>query len=389
MKLNGIRVLDLSRFLPGPHLAMMMADHGADVIKVEDTQGGDPTRSIGPKEGGQTVYFRNTNRGKRSLAINLKKEEGRRIFLELSKTTDVIIETFRPGVVDRLGIGYSAIKPVSPQVIYCSISAFGQSGPYKDSPAHDLSVNALSGVLSMSKNINGEPNIPCLPPSDLAASLMALSGILMAIIRRNSTGKGDYIDMGMYDAVISWTPHIIGKVFAEDKAPDPFSERTQGGSAFYGTYQTSDKKWISLGGGEIKFVKNFLVEMGREDLIKYGELPPGNQQAPLRDYLTKTFLSKSQKEWIKWFEGKDICFAPVLDMKEAMSISQLTARNMIISDKEGNRHLGVPIKFEDEPSLPQLRAQELGEDSADILKELGYKNSLIESMAKQKVIKLG
>ncbi|MBJ26424.1 MAG: CoA transferase [Alphaproteobacteria bacterium] len=389
MKLNGIRVLDLSRFLPGPHLAMMMSDHGADVIKVEDIIYGDPTRNIGPKEGGVSVYFRNTNRGKRSLAINLKNEEGRRIFIELAKTADVILETFRPGVVDRLGIGYSTIRTVAPQVVYCSISAFGQSGSYKDSPAHDLSVNALSGVLSMSKNEDGEPSIPCLPPSDLAGSLMALSGILMALFRRQETGKGDYLDMSMYDAVFSWTPHIIGKVFSEDKAPDPSTERTQGGSAFYGVYQTADKKWITLGGSEIKFVENFLIAMDRQDLISCGKLPPGCQQKPLKKYLKETFMTKTQKEWINWFQGKDICFAPVFNMKEAMDIPQLNDREMIIQDNDGNRQLGVPIKFEDEPASPSMHAPRLGENTADILREIGYNKNFVAEMEKEKIIVLG
>ena len=389
MKLTGLRVLDLSRFLPGPHLAMMMADHGADVIKVEDTKFGDATRSIGPKEGGQTVYFRNVNRGKRSVAIDLKSDGGRLLFHKLAKTADVIVETFRPGVVDRLGIGYEAIKKDCPHIVYCSISAFGQTGPYRDIPAHDLSVNGLSGVLSMSVGSDGEPNMPCLPPSDLAGSLMAFSGILMALIRRNNTGIGDYIDLGMYDAVVSWTPHIIGKLFSENIAPHPSSERTQGGSAFYNTYRTSDDRWISLGGGEIKFVTNFLTAMGREDLIEIGKLPAGELQKPLKDYLKKTFLLKTQAEWVEWFEGKDICFAPVLDMKEAMKVSQLSHRNMILIDAAGNSHLGVPIKFKEEPALPDLSAPELGEHTQEIMVELGYSDPDISRMQSEGIVNLG
>ena len=215
MKLEGIRVLDLSRFLPGPHLAMMMADHGADVIKIEDTKSGDPARVIGPAEGGHTVYFRNANRGKRSLAVDLKSEAGREAFMRLAETADVILETFRPGVVDRLGIGYEAVRARAPQIVYASISAFGQSGPYRDRPAHDLSVNALAGIASLSVDGDGKPAMACLPPSDMGGSLMALAGILMALLRRQTTGRGDYLDLSMFDTVVSWTAHVAGRVFAD------------------------------------------------------------------------------------------------------------------------------------------------------------------------------
>ena len=257
MKLEGIRVLDLSRFLPGPHLAMMMADHGADVIKVEDPKSGDPARVIGPVQAGHTVYFRNANRGKRSLAVDLKSEAGREAFMRLAETADVVLETFRPGVVDRLGIDYEAVQARAPQVVYASISAFGQTGPYRDRPAHDLSVNALAGVASLSVDDDGKPAMACLPPSDMGGSLMALAGILMALLRRQTTGRGDYLDLAMFDTVVSWTSHVAGRVFADGRAPDPSAERTQGGAAFYRPYRTKDGRYITLGGGEMKFVVNF------------------------------------------------------------------------------------------------------------------------------------
>ncbi len=246
MKLEGIRVLDLSRFLPGPHLAMMMADHGADVIKVEDTKSGDPARIIGPVQAGHTVYFRNANRGKRSLAVDLKSEAGREAFMRLAETADVILETFRPGVVDRLGIGYEAVRARAPQIVYASISAFGQSGPYRDRPAHDLSVNALAGIASLSVDGDGKPAMACLPPSDMGGSLMALAGILMALLRREATGRGDYLDLSMFDTVVSWTAHVVGRVFADGLAPNPSSQRTQGGAAFYRPYRTKDGRYIQL-----------------------------------------------------------------------------------------------------------------------------------------------
>ncbi len=372
MKLEGLRVLDLSRFLPGPHLAMMMADHGAEVIKVEDTRRGDPSRHIGPRLGDQTVYFRNANRGKRSLAVDLKSAEGREIFLRLAETADVIVETFRPGVMARLGLDYETVAGRAPHIVYASISAFGQSGPARDQPAHDLSVNALAGVASLAVDRDGAPTMACLPPSDMAGSLMALAGILMALLRRRETGEGDYVDIAMFDAAVSWTAHITGKLFAEDVAPDPRSERTQGGAAFYRPYRTKDGRYITLGGSELKFARNFLSAMGREDLFSLAEQPAGAPQAPLHAYLEETFATKTQAEWVAWFEGRDICFAPVLDMREAFAHPQVGARDMLVRDAAGRPHLGIPIKFAREPGRITPEAPPLGADSAALLADLGY-----------------
>jgi len=387
MKLTGIKVLDLSRFLPGPHLAMMMADHGAEVIKIEDTGNGDPARHIGPQSGGLTVYYRNANRGKKSLSLDLKNEEGRELFLRLAETADVVLETFRPGVVERLGIGYDVVAARAPQVVYCSISAFGQDGPYRDRPAHDLSVCALAGVASLSVDKDGQPNMPCMPPSDMGGSLMAFAGILMALVGRVRTGKGDYLDMSMYDSLVSWTPHIAGKVLADGRAPHPLSERTQGGAAFYRPYAVKGGGHITLGGSEMKFVTNFLTAMGRKDLIEVAKLPPGEPQAPLRDYLSEIFMTKTRDEWSAWFEGRDICFAPVLDLKEAFENEHLHARDMLLYDADGNAHLGIPLKFHEEPGAVNMRAPALGADSEEIVLGLGFSADDIARLKDQGVLR--
>ena len=391
MKLEGIRVLDLSRFLPGPHLAMMMADHGADVIKIEDPRSGDPARAIGPAEGGHTVYFRNANRGKRSLAVDLKSEAGHEAFMRLAGSADVILETFRPGVVERLGIGYDAVRARAPQIVYASISAFGQSGPYRDRPAHDLSVNALAGVASLGVGDGGKPAMACLPPADMGGSLMALSGILMALLRRQTTGQGDYLDLAMFDAVVSWTAHVAGRVFADGRAPDPHTERTQGGAAFYRPYRTRDGRYITLGGGEMKFVVNFLEAIGRPDLIPLGREPAGPAQAPLHAFLEETFAARSQAEWVAWFAGRDICFAPVLDLKEAFDDPHLAARAMVVRASDGGggggAHLGIPIKFREEPGRITPDVPALGQHSTRILREIGYDEAECRALADAGIVR--
>ena len=382
--LTGKKVLELGSMIAAPFATHILQQLGATVIKIEPPAG-ETTRKL--VRGGPSGSYLAFNRGKKSLSLDLKSEEGRELFLRLAETSDVVLETFRPGVVDRLGIGYDAVAPRAPQVVYCSISAFGQDGPYRDRPAHDLSVLALAGVASLSVDKDGQPNMPCMPPSDMGGSLMAFAGILMALVGRTEGGKGDYLDMSMYDSVVSWTPHIAGKVFAEDRAPKPLSERTQGGAAFYRPYAVKGGGHITLGGSEMKFVTNFLTAMGREDLIEVAKLPPGEPQSPLRDYLCETFMRKSRDEWSAWFEGRDICFAPVLDLKEAFENEHLKARDMLLHDDEGNAHLGIPLKFREEPGDVNMHAPMFGADSEEIALGLGYNANEVAVLKEKGVLR--
>lgn len=206
MKLEGVKVLDLSLFLPGPMLTLMMADHGAEVIKVEPMGEGEPTRHVGYRKNGESVWFRNTHRGKASIQLNLKEAADHAVFMRLAAEADVVVEAFRPGVVKRLGVDYDAVRAVNPGVVYCSISAFGQDGPYRDRPAHDVAVQAFAGVVSLNEGQDGLPAMPAMPVADALGSLTALSGVLMALLRKRVTGVGDYLDVAMFDSVLAWTP---------------------------------------------------------------------------------------------------------------------------------------------------------------------------------------
>lgn len=380
MKLEGLRVIDLSLFLPGPHLTLMMADHGADVIKIEPPGEGEPNRHLGPKQGEFTVYFRNTHRGKRSVCLNLKSDAGREALLKLCETADVVIEAFRPGVVDRLGVGYATVAARNPRIVYCSIAAFGQSGPYRDIPAHDLATEALAGVVSLNLGNDGEPTMPHVPAADMAASMLSFGGIMMALYRREKTGRGDYLDMAMHDSILAWTPNVLGDVFANRRAPIVKHERTFGGSAFYNIYRTRDGKHVVLGAQEIKFVRNLLGELGRLDFVPLAERGPGPHQQPLIDFLRATFATRTQAEWLEWFRGKDVSFAPVNDLRQAFDDPHVQARGMRLVDEQGQEHIGVPIKFRDEPGQPKFKLPRLGEHNDEVLSAAGYSDAEIAAM---------
>ncbi len=370
MKLEGIRVIDLSLFLPGPHFTMMMADHGAEVIKVEPPGEGEPNRHIGAREDGVSIFFRNTHRGKRSVTLNLKDPTQRDALLALAATADVFVEAFRPGAVDRLGVGYAQVAARNPRIVYCSVSAFGQTGPYRDRPAHDLATEAMAGVVSLGLGENGDPVIPHVPAADMAASMLALSGVLMALLRRAQTGVGDYLDISMHDSILAWTPNVTGDVFALKRAPIVKHERSLGGSAFYRVYRTRDDRHVVLGGQEPKFIRTLLGELGRPDLIPLCERGPGPHQAPVIEFLGGLFASRTQAEWIDWFRDKDICFAPVKNLREAFDDPHAQARGMRLVDPDGHEHIGIPIKFAREPGRVDYTLPAQGEHTTQYFGDL-------------------
>jgi crotonobetainyl-CoA:carnitine CoA-transferase CaiB-like acyl-CoA transferase len=374
MKLDGIRVLDLSLFLPGPTASLMMADQGAEVIKIETLDEGEPNRHIGQRRGTPpddvSVYFDCTHRGKKSLTLNLKAAEGRELFLRLAETADVIIEAFRPGVVARLGVDYAAVSARNPGIVYASISAFGQTGPLVNRPAHDLAVEAMCGLLSVNVDTAGRPVLPAMPAGDMLAATLTLAGISMALYRRSITGKGDYLDLAMMDAIYSCMPNSMGATFGERRAPVPAEERIWGGNAFYRIYACADGEHVVLGGVELKFVRNLLTALGRDDLVPLCARP-GAGQRPVVDFLTETFLSRTRAEWETFMADLDVCFAPVNDLRAGLDLAQTRAREMVLVDESGKEHLGVPLKFADEPAQPRLRAPAHGADTDAILAQLG------------------
>ena len=361
MKLEGVKVVDLSVFLPGPYLTMALADHGAQVIKVEPPGDGDPGRHIGLSDGPSTVFFRNANRGKRSVVIDLKSDAGRQALLRLCDGADVFVESFRPGVMKRLGFDYATLAARNPRLVYCSVSAFGQDGPYSDRPAHDLATMALSGALSVTHGRDGAPAMPGLATADMVSSLHALSGVVMALFRRERTGRGDRIDVSMQHAALAALPNVMGSAMCRQPQSDPRYERTTGGSAFYQVYDTSDGRHLVLGAQEIKFVRALLGRLDRLDLVPLCERGPGRHQEPVIEFLRGVFRQQPLGHWMQWFEGMDISVAPVNTLREALDDPNIRANGLILTDELGREHIAPVVRFLDEPARPVLHEPALDE----------------------------
>lgn len=380
MKLDGVTVLDLSLFLPGPAATQLMADHGARVIKVENPAAPEPTRSADAfpwQQGGETVMFRNTQRGKESIALDLKSESGKKALLALARKVDVVVEAFRPGVAQRLGIDYESLSGENPGLVYCSISAFGQTGPWKDRPAHDTATVAAAGILDLTRSPEGDsgPAIIGVPIADMLSSYLALSGILMALYRRQVTGRGDFVDISMFESVLAASPNILGPVFGGDQAPDRMQERTHGGHAMLNIYETADGQHLALGGGEHKFVEALFKGLGRPDFIKNVVGPAGDSHGPAIAFLRDTFRSKTRGDWESWFEGRDICWSPVVSLWEAWQSDHVRERGMRFHDSDGNDHIGSAIKFSSEAPEITTRLPSVGEHTAAIIQELDLTDS--------------
>ncbi|WP_114520898.1 CoA transferase [Altererythrobacter sp. ZODW24] len=341
-KLEGIKVVDLSLFLPGPALTVMMADQGAEVIKVEPAAG-DPARQMAPFEGGHSVWFANLNRGKSSVSLDLKSEEGKAAMWELLAEADVMVEGFRPGVMKRLGFDYEAVAARNPRIVYCSISAFGQEGELAHHPAHDMAVQALAGFLSVNDGPDGKPVVPGVPSADMAAGLTGLSAVLMALIGREKSGRGDYIDCAMLDAMMPWCTHTAGSAIAGGESPRSASQRSLGGAAFYNVYRTKDGLHVVLGGREEKFARNLLTALDMPDRVEEALRDAGQQDALIAD-LAEIFAGRTRNEWVQWFADKDVAFSPVLDYREALDSAHFAERGLWL-EVDGRHMIAPAIRF--------------------------------------------
>jgi crotonobetainyl-CoA:carnitine CoA-transferase CaiB-like acyl-CoA transferase len=393
--LEGIRVLDLSRMLPGPYASMMLGDLGAEVIKVEETRIGDPTRHSPPLIGERSAAFLQVNRNKKSIALNLKQPQARDIFLKLAATADVVLEQFRPGVVDRLGVGYDAVKEINPRIVYCSLTGFGQTGPHRDRSGHDLNYLALSGVLGLTTDERGKPVIPGVQVADLAGGMIAAFAILAALIARERTGRGQFVDVSMFDVMVSMLPIPAAHHFAGKTIEVGGKYALSGAYPFYNIYETSDGKFMTLGALEPKFWANFCKRVGRDDLAAR-QFDAGDRRAELFEEVRAIFKSKTQSEWIDLMRDADCCSEPALSMTEAFEHAQTRAREMInkistaneesAKKEEGATQLGFAYKMSDTPPETRCAAPALGEHTDELLAALGLSEQERERLSNEGAI---
>ena len=372
--LLGIQILDLTRLLPGPLGTMLMADMGADVIKIENPESPDYVRAFPPYLNGESANYLSFNRSKRSLALNYNKPEGRETFLKLVEKADVVVEQFRPGFLDKMGMGYEAAKAINPQIIYVSITGYGQTGPYAHLAGHDLNYTAYAGVLGITGNADDAPIVPGVQLADIAGgSYMSVIGTLAALQARTRTGQGQHVDVSMTDAVMPllsavYALHAGGQVVARGSAP------LSGGLANYGVYQCGDQKYVALGTLEPKFWGRFCTLVQQPDWLGFILPKNATELADFKNKIGQLFKTQPQQYWIELGLGQDLLISPVYNLADLENDPHLQARQMIVTQQHPRagvfKTIGIPIKFSETPAQPAWPAPIMGEDSADILANL-------------------
>jgi len=389
--LDGITVLDLTRLLPGAVATMMLGDFGADIIKIEEPGIGDPARHsrAGIKQPG--AYFLATNRNKRSVTINLKHERGREVFLKLVEKADALVEGFRPGVMDRLGVGYETLKALNPRLIYCAITGYGQDGPYRLRAGHDANYLSVSGLLGVNGPKGGAPTLSGVQLADLAGgSLHAVIGVLLALQARAQTGEGQFVDVSMTDGSLSMMYVPFASFLANGAQPQRGNEGLSGRYACYQIYEAKDGRYLSLGALEHKFWENACRVLGREDFI--GKCFNDDAQEEMIAAFREIFKTRTTAEWLAAFENVDTCVALVKDIAEMIEDPQIKHRGLIAEVEhptEGRlKQIAPTVKLSATPGEIRLPPPRLGEHTREILKNLDYADEMIESLAREGAISL-
>lgn len=385
LPLEGIRVLDLSRLLPGGFCSLLLADFGAEVLKVEDTGAGDyirwaPPYHEGAEQSARSALFLSLNRNKRSIRVDLKHEQGRELLLRLVRDYDVVLESFRPGVLNRLGVGYERMREINPGIVYCAISGYGQSGPKRDAPGHDMNYLGLIGLLGLTGDADGPPVQSAGQIADIGGgSLMAAFGILAALRERDGSpgqpgsGEGQLVDVSMADGALSWLAMVAGAYLADGAVPRRGEQQLAGSLICYRPYECKDG-WVTLGALEPKFWQAWCRGVGREDLIEKQFEKPGSQA---HAQAQEIFVKRTRAEWEQFASEHDCCLEPVLEMDEALDSELVRAREMVVEINQPGAHapvrqLGVPVKLDRTPGVhDRLPGPTLGEHTEDVLRETG------------------
>ena len=384
--LEGITVLELSRVSPGAFCTMMLADMGADVLKIETPPNSSRATGSGVSASeARAAAFSYVNRNKRSIGVNLKAPEGRHILQQLAATADVLVEGFRPGVMQRLGADYATLSPLNPRLIYCSLSGFGQNGPYRDLPAHDLNYLAISGVLNLIGTADEPPAIPLNLIADYGGAAMhGVVGILLALFARHQTGRGQHVDVAYLDTTISLlaaTP-LMQHIFSDGAVPQRGHGPYTGQYAFYTTYETQDGKLLSVGCSEPWLWENLCQALGRPEYAPHCRRPehlwraPNAEERAVRDVLQTIFRQRTRAEWVAFLSDKNVCIGPVNTIAEVFDDPQVRHRQMLLehpaASGEGVRQAGMALKLSDTPGQVRRLGPTLGQHTTEVLTALGY-----------------
>ncbi|MBI2313497.1 MAG: CoA transferase [Betaproteobacteria bacterium] len=388
--LAGIRVLDLTRLLPGPMCTLHLADMGADVIKIEDTGAGDYARTMGKVRVKNAGLFLAANRNKRALRLDLKQAEGREVFLRLARNADVIVESFRPGVVDKLGIGYEAVRAVNPEIVYCALTGYGQTGPYRDRAGHDLNYCGYAGVTEQIGAADSGPALSNLQIGDLlGGSLTAVMGILAALVDANRTGLGRYVDVAMTDSVLAHAVLPLAAHLEDGRTRPRGADMLSGGLPCYNVYRTADGKFMAVGALERKFWELLCETLGRPDLKPFHRVE-GDEAKWVKEELEVIFGAQPRAHWEEKFAAVDCCVTPVLTLEESLDNEQLQARGMVLRHAhpvDGElTQFALPLKFSEFEFSIERPAPMPGEHSCEILREAGFSDPEIGALEKAGVI---
>jgi crotonobetainyl-CoA:carnitine CoA-transferase CaiB-like acyl-CoA transferase len=376
--LSGITVIDLSRLLPGPYCSMILADHGARVIAIESKQ----FMADG-------LFFNTINRNKEHMSLNLKTAEGNQIFYRLVEKADIVLEGFRPGVVDRLGVDYESVRKANPKIVYCAITGYGQNGPFRDRVGHDVNYLSFAGVLNLMGEPDRPPSIPGIQIADIAAGGMnAAIGILLALFAREKTGKGQYIDISMTDGMVGFLPIALYFQQLTGKDPERADAVLSHRYACYNTYETADGRFLSIGAVENRFWKRLCDHLG---VAEYATLQyDDSRREEILDFMRSTFKSKTLDEWDAELAHLEICWGKVQTLSEVLDDPLFRQREMILElkGKTGQKQsaIGVPVKLSATPGSVRSQAVDFGKSTASILKELGYSQDQITEFTKKDVI---
>ncbi|MFQ5612451.1 MAG: CaiB/BaiF CoA transferase family protein [Anaerolineae bacterium] len=382
--LSSLRILDFTTLLPGPYASMMLADLGAEVLRVEAPHRPDMIRLSPPFDGDTSAWHALLNRSKRSIALDLKRPGAVEVVRRLVQTYDIVLEQFRPGVMDRLGVGYEALRAANPALIYCAITGYGQDGPYRDRAGHDINYLSLAGVMSHTGRRETGPIPLGVQVADVGGgSFGAVVGVLAAVVHRQNTGEGQFVDISMFDASLAWNALAASEFLVGGQNPG-WEQGWLNGGGFYDFYRTRDGRYLSVGSLEPKFWQGFCRAIGRPDLIERGYERDLDVQRALKAEVQATIAGRSLAEWLEVFAAVDVCVEPVLTVEEMLDHPQTRARGMVVDvsrpDGTAQRQIGSPYKFSrSQPDYKHIGAA-VGAHTDEALGEVGYSSEEIEAL---------